>query len=129
MIRHMVGLAIAVVSGAVPASYCELALSSDYRERVELPLAPGGNLVLARCSFRDGQFAATVDGLGAQKTNVGELQEGEKQLRADLVGWIAAETAQASFEEFVGQLRTVVAPRMRTKLLAVQEGTDRVSAE
>ncbi|CAJ1436448.1 unnamed protein product, partial [Effrenium voratum] len=48
-IRGMAGAVVAAVSGLVPETYLELALSS---EPVEVPKAPGGFLVLAECVFR-----------------------------------------------------------------------------
>eukprot|EP00438_Fugacium_kawagutii_P030154 Skav235176 [mRNA] locus=scaffold721:230861:232189:- [translate_table: standard] len=54
-IRGMAGIVCALSLGVVPSDYLDLALSNE--SNVEVPLAPAGNLVLAECLFRDGEFA------------------------------------------------------------------------
>ena len=54
-IRGMAGLVCTLALGVLPSDYLDLALSNE--ANVEVPLAPAGNLVLAECIFRDGQFA------------------------------------------------------------------------
>merc|ERR1711879_491822 len=50
-IRSMVGAVVAVTCGAKPATFLEFAFGPQCG--IDVPCAPGANLVLARCVFRD----------------------------------------------------------------------------
>ena len=82
--------------------------------RVEVPLAPGENLILAACHFKSGDFAACVDGMGAQRSGVSKLSSEERGVRESIVDAVVA--AGPTFDAFLQQLREVIAPRMRETL-------------
>merc|ERR1711969_271841 len=106
----MMGLVIAVASGAVPCEFIALALSSA--GGVEVPLAPAGNLVLAECCFKERAFAPTVDGFGAKRQGTALLSDEESRLRLAIDAAVASGALQAAFDAFLSELRGVVGPRM-----------------
>lgn len=110
-ILGMMGLVIAVVSGAVPEDYIDFALGETVG--VEVPLAVAGNLVLAECVFRDGAFAPAADGCGARRQNLSRLSELDVALRQNLLAEMSGKTSQIAFDEFSAELSNSIAPRMR----------------
>lgn len=96
-IRGMAGLVVAVASGAVPEAYFDLALGPACG--VEVPCAPAEHLVLAKCVFRDGLFAA----LGTSGA------DGPAELRAAVAHSIA--DAGGAFDAFTRELQDA-APRL-----------------
>merc|ERR1712151_1255352 len=98
-ILSMVGLVIAVTRGAVDESYIDWALGSD--SGIEVPLAPAGNLVLAKCFFRDGAVLAPV------KTNCTDATAALDSIRAAVVDEIAGSCLRQEFCNFVSELDEV----------------------
>ena len=84
-------------------------------EVVEVPLAPGANLVLSSCHFKGERFSSCVDGMGAQRVGVSDMSVDEIAVREKVVDAIVA--ASSSFDLFMQELREVVAPRMCQALL------------
>eukprot|EP00747_Dinoflagellata_sp_TGD_P054112 gnl/TRDRNA2_/TRDRNA2_148827_c0_seq1.p1 gnl/TRDRNA2_/TRDRNA2_148827_c0~~gnl/TRDRNA2_/TRDRNA2_148827_c0_seq1.p1 ORF type:complete len:346 (+),score=63.57 gnl/TRDRNA2_/TRDRNA2_148827_c0_seq1:92-1039(+) len=107
-ILSMAGLVIAVVSGAVPVSYMDLALG--VQSGIEVPVAPAGNLLLAECFFRDGIFKPEGEEAAVAKATLVEA----------VIREAASEKNQAAFAKFVAELRETHGPRMTAELAAMQ---------
>jgi len=100
-ILGMAGLTIAITAGIVPLTYLDLALGQQ--GGIEIPTAPAGNLVLARCSFRDGAFTAPTNKAEVSLTRVLEDE-------------MAGDAMQGEFSKFCHDLKDTIGPRMRTLL-------------
>ena len=105
----------------------DLALSSE--SGVEVPLAPGGNLVLSECVFCDNDFAAPWAARARAAESAGRGSRGlagaagvgaGSGLRAAVVKEIASAESQTAFSAFMHGLEQDLAPRMRQALVVWQ---------
>merc|ERR1712032_1003044 len=98
----------AVACGLVPEGYLDLALSTACG--IEVPSAPAGNLVLAKCIFKDNAFAADTDGGCPGKFGHGAISSTGPV--AAVEGAVGSTASKLAFEDFMRELREEIAPRM-----------------
>lgn len=133
-IRGMAGLVCALALGVLPSDYLDLALSNE--ANVEVPLAPAGNLVLAECIFRDGQFACPFgqavreerDKNGGRRGLPGPAACAKERTCGRVIEELCEPRFQEGFRDFSERLLGEQGARMR-QLLRERNGENERSEE